>query len=113
MQVGDIFPREELGKALAFFSLSRMSASLFGPVLGGVVCEFFGWRATFWLVAMLDTLLAATCYFYVPETLLTPRESRPQLGWSIPFRPLLEIGHDRSIGLMCFLGALNHGLVCE
>ena len=42
--IGDVFPREELGKALALFSLSRMTAALCGPVVGGVVCQLFGWR---------------------------------------------------------------------
>ena len=44
-------------------------------------------------------------------TLLTPKESRPTLAWDIPIRPLAEIVRDRSVGLVCFLGALNHGLV--
>lgn len=34
-QVGDIFPREELSEALAFFSLSRMFAAMVGPLVGG------------------------------------------------------------------------------
>jgi multidrug resistance protein len=110
-QVGDIYPRAQLGKALAFFSLSRMSAALFGPVVGGVICQFFGWRATFWTCAGLDMILATICFFYVPETLLTPQSERPSVSWTIPFRPLAEIGRDRSVGFLCFLGALNHGVV--
>jgi predicted MFS family arabinose efflux permease len=111
VQVGDIYPRDQLGKALSWFSLSRMFAALGGPVVGGFICQFFGWRSTFLLCAILDTILATVCYFHVPETLLTPKESRPQLAWSIPIRPLAEIVKDRSVGLVCFLGALNHGLV--
>jgi Na+/melibiose symporter-like transporter len=121
-QVGDIYPREQLGQALAVtdrpaqltktpraqltkmprfgqvFSLSRMSAALFGPVVGGVICQFFGWRSTFWACAGLDIILATICFFYVPETLLTPESERPSISWTIPFRPLGEIVRDRSVG---------------
>lgn len=110
-QVGDIYPQEQLGKALAFFSLSRMSAALFGPVVGGVICQYFGWRATFWTCAGLDIILAIVCFFHVPETLLTPQSERPSVSITMPFRPLAEIGRDRSVGFLCFLGALNHGMV--
>jgi DHA1 family bicyclomycin/chloramphenicol resistance-like MFS transporter len=45
-QVGDVFPRDELSEALAFFSLSRMFAAMVGPLAGGLLCELFGWRSS-------------------------------------------------------------------
>ena len=75
-----------------------MSAALFGPVVGGVICQFFGWRSTFWACAGLDVILATICFFHVPETLLTPESERPSISWTIPFRPLGEIVRDRSVG---------------
>ena len=109
-QVGDIFNREELSEALAFFSLSRMFAAMLGPLVGGLLCEIWGWRSTFWACALVDGVLAVISFFYVPETLTTPMDERPKLTLFSPFKPLAELKH-KSVGLLCVLSGVNHGLV--
>lgn len=47
--------------ALAFFPA-------LGPVLGGFISEFFGWRANFWVLASLSVFLALWSFFSLPET---------------------------------------------
>ena len=107
-QVGDVFSRLELSEALAFFSLSRMFAAMVGPVAGGLLCELFGWRSTFWFCAVVDGILLVLSFFYVPETLRVPKNMRPELDWKTPLRPLAELKR-KEVGLMCLLSGANHG----
>lgn len=109
-QVGDVFPRLELSEALAFFSLSRMFAAMVGPLVGGLLCELFGWRSTFWFCAIVDGVLLALSFIHVPETLKVPKEMRPELNWKTPLRPLAELKH-KEVGLMCLLSGANHGVL--
>ena len=109
-QVGDVFERDELSEAMAFFSLSRMFAVLAGPLIGGLLCELFGWRSTFWFCAIFDAILAFISFFYVPETLTTPISERPVLTLSSPLKPLLELRHT-SVGMLCVLSGVNHGAI--
>ena len=109
-QVADSFPRSELSEALAIFSLSRTFAAMVGPVLGGLLCELFDWRATFWACAIMDSGLFLASLIYVPETLVTPKESRPKFTVFSVFQPLKEL-RNKSVGLLCLLSGANHGLV--
>ena len=109
-QVGDVFTRDELSEALAFFSLSRMFAAMVGPLAGGLLCELFGWRSTFWFCACVDAVLLVLSFIYVPETLAIPVEARPKLTLCTPFIPLKELRH-KEVGLMCLLSGANHGVL--
>lgn len=69
--VADIYPASERGKALALFALGPLlgPVSIFfllkcnrlysnigqviGPVIGGFVTQYLGWRWTFWLILIL------------------------------------------------------------
>eukprot|EP01047_Picozoa_sp_COSAG01_P001385 COSAG01_NODE_31_length_35900_cov_44.332169_20_plen_211_part_00 len=108
-QIGDRFPREQLGKALAMFSISRMTAALFGPVVGGVICEFFGWRYCFFGTACVDTIIMVSACIYIPETLLTPLDERPHLSLLFPLRPLGAMFSSRTTGIICLLCGFNYG----
>ena len=41
---------------------------ILGPSLGGVLAEFAGWRANFWLYAFLGLMLFLLVHFRLPET---------------------------------------------
>jgi predicted MFS family arabinose efflux permease len=106
-QVADIFSREreKLGWALGIFSLSRMTAAMCGPMLGGVICKLLGWRYTFWLCAVGDAICFTISVVYVPETLLTPRAKRPTLKWNFPLKPLGE--RALHVLVVCIMCAVN------
>ena len=65
------------GKALGVFSLSRMTAALCGPMIGGVLCQFFGWRSTFWFCAIGDSICFLISLLTVSETLRLPTDGQP------------------------------------
>ena len=53
LTIMSIFPEGEKGTAMGWFGMSQGAAVVVGPVLGGVLVDAYGWRALFWVVALL------------------------------------------------------------
>jgi DHA2 family multidrug resistance protein len=59
----DIFPKEERGKAMAFWGIGIMLGPILGPTLGGYITEHLGWRWVFYInlpVGILNLLMVWT-----------------------------------------------------
>ena len=100
--VGDLIPPRERGRYQGYFSGMYALASVFGPVLGGVLTQYISWRWIFWLnlpLGLLGLYLASTRLSILPYVRRAARID--YLG--IVFA---------SCGLSCLLLALtlfNHG----
>ena len=55
--VGDMFVVEERGTAMSIMGLAPLLGLVAGPVIGGYISEFIGWRWTFWLAAILAVVV--------------------------------------------------------
>ena len=44
-----IFPKKQLPAAMALWVVTTLTAPVAGPILGGVLCDTFGWPAIFWV----------------------------------------------------------------
>ena len=51
-------------------------APILAPLIGGYVAAWFGWRAIFWLLAMIGFAALLLCAFFLPETLPEMRRRR-------------------------------------
>ena len=51
--VGDLFVKEERGRAIAIMALSPKIGPIAGPIIGGYLSDAKGWRWTFWLITIL------------------------------------------------------------
>ncbi|KAF7713215.1 Uncharacterized protein PECH_001612 [Penicillium ucsense] len=67
--IGDIASSAERGGLVGIFGGVRMLGQGIGPVFGGVLCEYLGFRSIFWFLAMLSALSLLTILFFLPETL--------------------------------------------
>ncbi len=74
------FPPERRGSALGIWGASAGISNLLGPLLGGVLTVWLGWRADWWALVPLALIAAAAIAREVPPTLhpgeASVRESR-------------------------------------
>ncbi|PKY02810.1 putative MFS multidrug transporter [Aspergillus campestris IBT 28561] len=66
--VADVITRAERGKYLAYITLGPNIGSAVGPIVGGVLTQFLGWRSIFWLLAIFAALLAILVICFLRET---------------------------------------------
>jgi DHA2 family multidrug resistance protein len=52
-----IFPRHQQGAAMGLWAMTTLLAPIFGPMLGGVLCDNLGWPSIFWV----NVPIAAIC----------------------------------------------------
>jgi DHA1 family bicyclomycin/chloramphenicol resistance-like MFS transporter len=77
----DLFEGDELTRALGFVTTLVAAAPGFSPLIGGLIETFFGWRATFALLALVGLFATLLVWLRVPET-QRQRESAPGIGQS-------------------------------
>jgi MFS family permease len=63
------FPPERRGSALGIWGASAGISNLLGPLLGGVLTVWLGWRADWWALVPLALIAAAAIAREVPPTL--------------------------------------------
>ncbi|MBO2463058.1 MFS transporter [Actinomadura violacea] len=93
--LGDIVPRERLGRAVGVYSSCQAAGQSFAPLVGGLAAA--SWRLGFVVVAAAAVLLA-----FAPP----PGEPRPAAS-APPWRPLLSrrMGLLSAAAFMSYLGA--------
>lgn len=74
----DSFDGVELARVLATVTIAFALVPGLTPLLGGVVEQILGWRATFWITGALGLLLAVIVIRSLPETLATHRHVSPR-----------------------------------
>ena len=55
------FPREKIAKGFSLYMLISSSAVIFGPTLGGLLIEFYGWRAMMWVCVAISAIIFLLC----------------------------------------------------
>jgi len=71
-------------KAISGMFLIMVWIPILAPVLGGYLATDFGWRTSFFVMALIAGLSLLGCYFWLTETLpdKTPILSRRQSNWA-------------------------------
>ena len=66
--LGSIYhkPSKRKNYAFACFTSGNHLGFVFSSILSGVVTQFFGWRASFWLLAIIYLVVAIIAYLAVP-----------------------------------------------
>lgn len=65
----DIYPPEELGKAMAIWGTGVMVGPVLGPTLGGYLTDIASWRWTFYINVPVGIMAAILAWRVVPDTL--------------------------------------------
>ncbi len=67
--VRDMVPQEQAASMIGYVTMGMALVPMFGPMIGGVLDEAFGWRATLAFLALAGTGVLTLCYFDLGETL--------------------------------------------
>lgn len=67
--LADVYPPAIRGTTLGWYSATVLTGTVLGPVIGGFVGQFLGWRAIFWSLAVSAATFAVMIFFFLPETL--------------------------------------------
>ncbi|KAK0624561.1 major facilitator superfamily domain-containing protein [Bombardia bombarda] len=67
--IGDITTAKERGGFMGSFGGIRMLGQSIGPVVGGIITEYFGFHAIFWFLFVLGSLALGFILLFLPETL--------------------------------------------
>ncbi len=73
--VRDTRPMNEAASLMGYVSMAIAVAPMTGPMIGGLVDEWFGWRASFAVFAIFGALLFLLCWFDLVETNKEPSET--------------------------------------
>ncbi len=67
--IRDLFPKEQVAKALSSILMVMTVAPLAAPLLGGQILKFFGWQSLFIFLAIIACLSLVLAFLRVKETL--------------------------------------------
>lgn len=67
--ISDLFPPHDRGVAMGYYYLGPLCGPFLAPILGGVVAQAWGWRATQWLMVIFSGCNLILIIFCLPETL--------------------------------------------
>lgn len=107
---GDTFPALQLGRAIAFFSVSSGVGQLIGPILAGYFLEASDFVDYFIFCGILCSVTVAVQIFFVKETLNRKQAARTAVSEERTISAMLNkfFAQARGLGKVCliFLGAV-------
>ncbi len=66
--VRDMYPQDKAASMIGYVTMGMALVPMIGPMIGGVLAEAFGWRSTFWFLAISGVGVIALSYFDMGET---------------------------------------------
>lgn len=98
-----IYPPKQRPIAMAIWAITTLTAPVAGPMLGGVLCDNFGWGSIFLVnipVAIAAAILVWRMLFYYQEPTTKARVDFVGLGllvlWVGAFQIMLDLGKDNN-----------------
>ena len=66
--IGDMFPKENRGGAMAVWGMGAQLGPMLGPVIGGFLSQAKGWRWVFWLLTIVSGAALVMSVLFLRET---------------------------------------------
>ena len=80
--VGEIAPRDRVGRAMGLLGTMSAVGTAMGPTLGGLIIGGFGWRAVFFIPALLGLVAIALTATALPAQAPRLRSARTGFDWT-------------------------------
>lgn len=113
--VSDLYPPKMRSFAISLFMMGPNLGTLLGLVLGGVVAQYFGWRAVFLFFGIPGVILSVIVYFVVkepvrggfePEKSPANSTSTPVIPKESMFRQVLRLLAMKPLRNVCLAGGI-------
>lgn len=111
--VNDVYERPQAARAASVISASLAVAPIISPLLGGLIEQFLGWRANFWIGGGITLVVLLILMRRMPETLVRTVRTGPLLpsvarayGFLLSSRTFLTFG---LLNLAIFAGLHGFG----
>ncbi|ORZ09998.1 major facilitator superfamily domain-containing protein [Lobosporangium transversale] len=115
--ITDIYPPAEQGTSMGLFFLGQFLGPVLGPPIGGLLAHAFGWRSTFYFMAIVSVVVILELFFFLPETYRVEPEdldsletkglpTRTKKGFVNPFKAVFLLRHP-----VIILSAIELGMV--
>lgn len=85
--VADVSSSAERGMYMGIVGAGTMMGPALGPVIGGILAQFLGWRSIFWFLVIISGCFLVPYALTVPETgrNVVGNGSVPPQGWNMTF----------------------------
>lgn len=103
--VNDVYDRKQAARATSVISATLAVAPILSPMLGGLVEQYLGWRASFWISGGITLAVLVLLTRGLPETHTPPAQPGPLLAGALRAYAFLL----RSRAFVTF-GLLNLGI---
>lgn len=70
------FPQKEVAKGFALYMLISSGAVIFGPSIGSLILNAWGWRILMWICVFLSVLFLVLCLLTHPKVLFSPKKQK-------------------------------------
>ncbi|KOS23177.1 Quinidine resistance protein 2 [Escovopsis weberi] len=98
--ISDIVTSAERGQYVGFTSMPSVLGPALGPIIGGLLSQYLGWRSIFWFLAifagvtivLIACFMPETCRHVVGDGSLTPPVAYRSLWQVLTHRRLREVG---------------------
>ncbi len=105
--VRDLAEKDQAARAMSLMMACSSIAPMLAPLIGGQILWFMGWRAIFWVLAIIGVVALAAAYAGLPET-LRPEYRQPFVLSSI-LRRFGELVRHRAFMGYALTGAFQFG----
>jgi len=103
--ISDMYPAEQRATAMSFYSIGLNIGVMFGFLLGGIINEYFGWRAAFFVVGAPGLLIALFVRFTIKEPPRGAFDNKPEEQSTVGFGQVLRFIVARRFLIHIALGA--------
>ncbi|VVV00249.1 Bicyclomycin resistance protein [Mesonia oceanica] len=105
--VRDIFPPQEVARAISFLMLIMGGAPIIAPTIGGIVITHFSWHIIFLILAVFAVLMFISVTKFLPESIEPDKTVDLKIGQVInKYKGILE---DKIFLTFSFAGSLTIG----
>ncbi len=103
--IRDLFSRTKAASMIGYVTMAMAIGPMLAPVIGGLLQEYYSWRASFLLLAVIATAMLILCIFDLGET-----NKNKSINLMAQFRNYGELIREKTLWLYIIVAASGAGV---